>query len=84
MEFATTSSDQASADPVPPEGDGWMLAGVVGEQFPPPPGFAQPPYTVVHFYWQRETQARTRTCAKCKAVAFKDGKCIGCGTEVTS
>ncbi len=71
MEFKTTTGN-GKADPSPPPGDGWMLGGSANA----PPGFSP---TMVFHYWQRPKQHRARECQDCRAVAFINSVCIGCG-----
>ncbi len=67
MEFATTVQ-VADLAPVPPGGDGWMLGGSA----------AAYPGTVYH-YWQRPKEHQAKVCSQCRAMAFVEGKCVGCG-----
>lgn len=86
MEFATTTSYEPSAAPVSPDGEGWMLAGVVGENIPSHPSMPShgPPTIVVYFYWQRDkSKVAVEPCTKCRAISRKDGACVGCGTAVS-
>ena len=70
MEFKTTQQ-AARLDPSPPEGEGWKFAGAVN--------FGS---DNAHMYWQRPKKTVVQECRKCKAVAFTDGKCVGCGTTL--
>ena len=73
MEYWTIEQ-LAYLPPVPPEGKGWSLGGVVPS---PKPGGSS-----VYMYWQRPKVSTSRECRKCRAVAFANGKCIGCGTTL--
>ena len=80
MEFKTTER-LVYADPQPPEGKGWRLASSA----PMPPDFAAQGIPIVCHYWQRlKSAGGTRGCTKCPAIAFVDGKCLGCGTPQES
>lgn len=75
MEFKTTEQDRGK-DPIPPKGDGWMLAGTATD--------AYSYFGGVHMYWQRPVEHKARECSnhRCQAVAFVDGACVGCGTPL--
>jgi hypothetical protein len=77
MEFKTTRQNGGS-NPLPPDGDGWMLGGSANTLSV---GFTP---VEVFMYWQRPVRGKLRECSdvNCNAIAFTpDGRCIGCGTE---
>ncbi len=71
MEFKATSQ-QIGTTPEPPEGEGWMLGGSSG----------LPLASLVYHYWQRPVKYKRKVCSRCNAMAFKNGKCVGCGTAL--
>ncbi len=74
--------------PEAPKGEGWMLSSSVAVPYVLPQGFTFPAPSmpkVVH-YWQRKKRHVSRECpnVRCRSIAFKDDKCIGCGAAVKS
>ena len=57
-------------DPVEPDGDGWRMTGSAASEV----GGS----LMLFWFWARPVTSDP--CLKCRAIAFKDGRCVGCGT----
>ncbi len=71
MEFNTTEQ-LGHLPPKPPAGEGWTMCGSTPS--------AKVGGLSVFMYWQRPKAHQANVCGKCGAMAFLEGKCIGCGT----